>query len=220
MKARRLTVLISGTGSNLLALIDAVGQGRITAEIVHVISNNAQAGGLEHARRAGIPCSVLEHDRFANRSDFDCALNLLMAVRQPDLVILAGFMRILGAAVLQEFAGRIVNLHPSLLPRHPGRNTYQRAIEAGDTRHGASMHFVTAELDAGPVVSQVRILIRAGDSPETLASRLAPREHALIVATIELFTTHSVQCVDDSVWVDGRRLEQPLLLQDEKLLAP
>ena len=219
MSTRRITVLISGKGSNLLALIKAAEQGRIAAEIVHVISNNANAGGLEYARRAGIPCSVLEHGRYGSRHEFDRALTLLMAVRQPDLVVLAGFMRILGAAVLEGFAGRIINLHPSLLPRHPGRNTYQRAIEAGDTQHGASMHFVTAELDGGPVISQVRIPIEAGDSPDSLASRLAPKEHELIVATVELFIAQPVQCVDNAVWVGGRLLEQPLELQDGKPLA-
>lgn len=209
---RRLTVLISGNGSNLQALIDACHSGRLPVEIVHVISNRANAAGLERAARAGIPTSVLEHAGFRERDEFDQALAELIATHAPDLVVLAGFMRILGPAVLDRFKCRIVNLHPSLLPRYRGTDTCRRAIEAGDAEHGASMHFVTAELDGGPVISQVRIPIRQGDDAHSLMARLAPREHDLVVATIELFSRCSVQCADKAVTVDGQHQTSPLLL--------
>ena len=220
MSARRITVLISGRGSNLLALIEAVRQKRMPARIIHVISNKAGAPGLSHALRAGIPSSILEHDRFGKREEFDRSLALLMTAGQPDVVVLAGFMRILGPAVLTEFDGRMINLHPSLLPLYPGTATYQRAIDSGDREHGASIHFVTDELDGGPVISQVRIPIAAADDADSLAARLSPREHELLVATVELFSRNSVKCRSNAVWINGKRLDQPLeLLEDNRFEA-
>lgn len=215
----RITVLISGSGSNLQALIDACAAGRIPARIAHVISNVATAPGLQRARQAGIDCSVLEHGTFADRADFDRALALLIAAGQPQLVILAGFMRIIGPAVLEPFRGRTINLHPSLLPLHRGTNTYQRALDAGDRQHGASIHFVTGELDGGPVISQVVIPVLAGDDAASLAARLGPMEHRLVVATVELFATRRVECGDGDVFVDGERLACPLRLQADDRLA-
>ena len=194
------------------ALIDASAGGRLALHVAHVISNTADAFGLERARKAGIPTSVLEPQRFAGREAFDRALAELIASRSPDLVILAGFMRILGAAVLQRFSGRMINLHPSLLPLYRGTDTYARAIEAGDSEHGASMHFVTAELDGGPVISQVRIPVKDDDDPRSLAARLAPREHELVVATAELFARRSVECRNGRVFIDNELLRHPLLL--------
>ena len=210
---RKATVLISGTGSNLQALIDAIGRGDLDLEIIHVISNVAGAAGLQRASDAGIRSSVLEHGRFENREDFDAALALLMAAGEPDLVILAGFMRIIGDAVLRPFEGRMINLHPALLPKYRGVNTYQRALDAGDDIHGASIHFVTAELDGGPVVSQVEIPIVKGDTAESLAARLGPKEHELVVATVEFFTRHAVECRNGTITVDGETLDSPYLLQ-------
>jgi len=219
VSARTVTVLISGNGSNLQALIDACGQGRLNIEISHVISNDAHAYGLERARNAGIRCSVLEHGEFAGREEFDRALANLVAEKPPDLVILAGFMRILGPAVLNRFGGRMINLHPSLLPLYRGNDTYARALEAGDTEHGASMHFVTAELDGGPVISQVRIPVKTNDDPHSLAARLAPREHELVVATAELFSRCSVECRNNHVFINGKLLIQPLQLSANGELA-
>jgi len=219
VSARSATVLISGTGSNLQALIDARKRGRPGVDIVHVISNRADAPGLDRAAKAGIPSSVLEHKRFGQREDFDRALALLIHVHSPDLVILAGFMRILGPAVLEAFAGRMINLHPSLLPLYRGTDTYRRAIEAGDSEHGASIHFVTAELDGGPVIAQVRIPIRAGDDESSLQQRLGPREHDLVVATSELFSRNAVQCANGVVLIDGRPLATPLQLKDDGAFA-
>ena len=161
----KTTILISGTGSNLQALIDARCPVSPDFEINHVISNVADARGLERAENAGISTSVLEHGAFSSRDDFDRALALLIAARDPDLVVLAGFMRIIGPEALRPFQGRMINLHPSLLPLYRGTDTYRRAIEAGDPWHGASIHFVTEELDGGPVLSQVKIPIQPGFSP-------------------------------------------------------
>jgi phosphoribosylglycinamide formyltransferase-1 len=211
--ALNVTVLVSGSGSNLQALIDARQSGRLNIEIGHVISNVATARGLQRAEQAAIPTSVLEAGTFADREAFDQALALLVAAGSPDLVVLAGFMRIIGPAVLTPFQGRMINLHPSLLPLYRGTNTYQRALDAGDGQHGASIHFVTEELDGGPVIAQVVIPVRQGDDAAGLAARLAPMEHRLVVATVELFTTHRVESSDGQVYVDETMLERPLRLQ-------
>jgi phosphoribosylglycinamide formyltransferase-1 len=209
----RITVLISGSGSNLQALIDARDRGELNAELVHVISNRADAFGLQRAASAGIPCSVLPHQEFTSREDFDRALSQLIAAHQPDLVILAGFMRVLGAAAIEPFHGHMINLHPSLLPLYPGTRTYERAIAAGDRQHGASLHFVTGELDGGPLISQVRIAIEKTDTPDQLAGRLAPHEHDLIVATTRLFCQHVLRYSDGQVVYRDRALQRPLQLQ-------
>jgi phosphoribosylglycinamide formyltransferase-1 len=216
----RITVLISGSGSNLQALIDARDAGRLEIDIGHVICNVAEAPGLQRAERAGIPTSVLEHGVFADRAAFDHALAVLIAAGEPQLVVLAGFMRIIGPAVLEPFQGKMINLHPSLLPLYRGTDTYQRAIDAGDKQHGASIHFVTEELDGGPVISQVLIPIMQDDDAASLAARLAPMEHRLVVATVELLSGHCVECDDGSVLVDGNRRLEPLRLQaDGRLQA-
>ena len=214
----RISVLVSGSGSNLQALIDAISSGRISADIVHVISNVADAQGLDRARAAGIPTSVLPHGDFPSRDEFDRALSLLMAAHQPDLVVLAGFMRIIGETALQGFEGRMINLHPSLLPLYRGTQTYQRALDAGDRQHGASIHFVTAELDGGPVISQVLIPILEGDDATRLATRLGPEEHRLMVATVELLSSGRVECMEGMVNVDGQPAAAPLLLTEEGTL--
>ncbi|MGH8034221.1 MAG: phosphoribosylglycinamide formyltransferase [Lysobacterales bacterium] len=211
----QIAVLISGNGSNLQALIDARNSGRLQIEIVHVISNRGNAAGLERAARAGIPTSILEHSGFHDRADFDQTLAVLISIHTPELVILAGFMRILGRAFLDQCPCPVINLHPSLLPRHRGTGTYRRAIQAGDSEHGSSMHFVTAELDSGPVISQVRVPIKPGDDEKSLMRSLEPKEHGLVVATTELFCTHSVQCSCDAVIIDGKRLAKPLLLNTD-----
>jgi phosphoribosylglycinamide formyltransferase-1 len=216
----KITVLISGGGSNLQALIDARNSGRLEIDIAHVISNVPDAKGLERAAQAGIGSSVLPHKDFADREEFDRALAVLIASDKPDLVVLAGFMRIIGPSVLEPFSGRLINLHPSLLPLYRGTGTYRRAIDAGDSTHGASIHFVTEELDGGPVISQVIIPIQPGDTPEILAGRLSPREHDLVVATVELFSRHRVECTDGSVTIDGESCPAPLILQPDNQLHP
>lgn len=215
----RVCVLVSGSGSNLQALIDARDEERIDIDIVSVISNRADARGLERASRVSIPSSILEHQSFADRNEFDHALAELIGASDPDLVVLAGFMRIIGPGVLDPFRGRMINLHPSLLPLYRGTNTYQRALDAGDQEHGASIHFVTGELDGGPVISQVRIPVLAGDDKDSLAARLAPIEHRLVVSTVGFFSQHSVECKNAEVVVDARKLSRPLRLQADDSLS-
>ena len=216
----KTTVLISGTGSNLQALIDARDAGRLDIDINHVISNVADAKGLQRAANAGVRTNILEHGAFSSRNDFDRALALLIAAGDPDLVVLAGFMRIIGAEILEPFRGRMINLHPSLLPLYRGTGTYRRAIEAGDSKHGSSIHFVTEELDGGPVISQVVIPIEARDDPNSLAAKLAPMEHRLVVATVEFFAGHRVECSAGAIRVDGEKLSRPLQLQADGRIQP
>jgi phosphoribosylglycinamide formyltransferase-1 len=215
----RVTVLISGNGSNLQALIDACDRGRLGIEIVQVISNRADAMGLKRAERAGIPTLVIKHQDFPDRASFDTQLAAAILAMQPGLVVLAGFMRIIGPAVLNPFEGRMINLHPSLLPKFRGTNTYQRALDAGDAEHGASIHFVSEELDGGPVLSQLRIPVMNNDDRYTLAARLAPMEHRLLVSTVEFLTRHAVECRDDKIFVDGKPIARPLLLQSDDTLS-
>jgi phosphoribosylglycinamide formyltransferase-1 len=215
----RIAVLISGAGSNLKALIEARQSGRLNVEIAHVISNRADAGGLQHAREAGIACSVFDIHSTGTGEPLDRAIADCLDRVAPDLIVLAGYMRILGPDLVRQFRGKMINLHPSLLPRHPGLDTYRKALAAGDGEHGSSMHFVTAGLDDGPLVAQARIAVLPGDTPGSLAVRLGPVEHRLIVATVELFTRHVVEQGPEYAMVDGMPLMQPLLLQDDDTLA-
>lgn len=180
----RIAVLASGRGSNLKALIDAQRSGRLNAEVVVVASDKRRAGALHIAANAGIETVVLSPRDFDSRVAFDLALFARVAEFQPDLIVLAGYMRIVDPAALLAWPGRIINIHPSLLPKYPGLDTHQRAIEAGDTEHGASVHYVTAELDGGPVIAQTRLAIQSNDTPETLAARLLPLEHELLVSAV------------------------------------
>ena len=212
-------VLLSGTGSNLKTLIDAGAAGKLDLSISHVISNRAQAGGLDHARAAGIPYSVFDTRNTGKGPQQDLAVADCLHQVKPELVILAGYMRILGVGLVEQFAGKMINLHPSLLPLYPGLDTYRRVLAAGDIEHGASIHFVTDELDGGPLISQVRIPVLPNDSPDTLAARLGPMEHRLLIATVELFTHGRVKMSHCNVRLDGGILQRPLLLQSDDRLA-
>jgi phosphoribosylglycinamide formyltransferase-1 len=156
-RRRRLVILISGGGSNLQSFMDACAEGSLNAEIAAVISNKVSAKGLERAANAGIPNIVLDHTEFPSRGEFDAALGDIIDSFSPDLVILAGFMRILTPPFVNRFLGRLMNIHPSLLPKYPGLHTHQRAIDAGDKKAGATVHFVTAELDGGPAIVQAQV---------------------------------------------------------------
>lgn len=183
----RLVVLISGNGSNLQAIIDAIADGTLAAEIVCVISNQANAGGIGRALRAGIPTRVVSHQDFSDRQSFDQALARAIAEENPDLIILAGFMRVLGPEFVQRFAGRILNIHPSLLPRFKGTHTHRRAIQAGETEHGASVHVVTEDLDDGPIIDQIRVPVFPGDDEDALAARVLVQEHILYPRAIAAY---------------------------------
>ena len=168
----RLVVLISGRGRNLQAIVDATRSGRLRAEVALVLSNRNDAAGLDYARAAGIVTQVIRHQDHADRDAFDAQMLAVIEPLQPALVVLAGFMRILTPRFIRAFQGRLVNIHPSLLPLYPGLNTHARALQAGDAEHGASVHWVTEELDGGPVIAQGRVRIEAGDTPETLGQRV------------------------------------------------
>ncbi|MXY64621.1 MAG: phosphoribosylglycinamide formyltransferase [Gammaproteobacteria bacterium] len=179
-----LVVLISGRGSNLQAIMDAIGRGDLCARIAVVISNRADAPGLDRARRGGIPTCVIPHGDFPDRDGFDHALAESIQGYDPDLIILAGFMRILGAGFVRRFDGRILNIHPALLPKFRGTDTHRRALEAGETEHGATVHVVTEALDDGPIVMQARVPVLREDDVESLASRVLSVEHGLYPAAI------------------------------------
>ncbi|MBT8069799.1 MAG: phosphoribosylglycinamide formyltransferase [Xanthomonadales bacterium] len=209
----KAAVLISGTGSNLKALIDAIGRGQLNLDIVQVVSNRPEAAGLGHARAAAIPFSVIDHTDYPDRQAHDAAVADVLQRAGAELVVLAGYMRILGEEFANKFAGRMINLHPSLLPLYKGLDTYDRALDAGDTETGASIHFVTAGLDSGPVITQIRIPILQGDDAATLKARLGPLEHELLVATVRLFCERKIHCTDSVVSFDGKEIEQPLQLK-------
>lgn len=187
MKKIRTVVLISGSGSNLQALIDACSHPDYPAEIVAVISNRPDVFGLTRAQQHKIPTAVLDHRPFASREVFDTELQRLIDRYAPDLVVLAGFMRILTPTFVSHYLGRMLNIHPSLLPLYPGLHTHRRALEAGDREHGATVHFVTPELDGGPPVVQASVPIEVGDTEETLAARVLTREHMIYPLAVRWF---------------------------------
>lgn len=197
----RIVVLISGSGSNLQAFIDTLPADQ--AEIAAVISNRADAFGLERAARAGIPSAVLDHRNYSDRASYDQALAALIDTYTPDLVILAGFMRILSAGFVQHYEGRLLNIHPSLLPKYTGLHTHQRALAAGDTEHGATVHFVTEELDGGPAVLQSHVPVLADDSPDTLAERVRATEHRLYPLAAMLYASGRLRLKDGQACLDG-----------------
>lgn len=210
----RAAVLISGGGTNLQAFIDATSSGELNLELVVVVSSNPDAYGLQRARRARIPPEVVAAADHAGREAYDAALASALDSYQPDLLILAGFMRILTPSFVARRRGRILNIHPSLLPKYPGLDTHRRALEAGDTWHGCTVHFVTEELDAGPPILQGRVPVLPGDTPETLAARVLRVEHAIYPEAAALVAAGRVTLPDDHVHLDGRRLTEPLQHRD------
>lgn len=187
-----IVVLVSGSGSNLQAIIDAANDD-LPVEIRAVISNRADAYGLERAKQAGIKTVVIDHTRYDGRAAFDAELQRIIDQYQPELVVLAGFMRILTDEFVNHYAGRMINIHPSLLPRYKGTNTHARAIEAGDTEAGCSVHLVTAELDSGPVLLQARVPILEGDTAESLAARVLEQEHRIYPEAIRQFALKHIK---------------------------
>jgi phosphoribosylglycinamide formyltransferase 1 len=184
MKRARVGVLISGGGSNMRALVEASQAADYPAEIVCVVSNKADAGGLKIAADFGIATHVVNHKDFATREAFDAALNDYLQTQRLDLIACAGFMRIMTPVLIAPWAGRMINIHPSLLPKYKGLHTHQRAIDAGDAEAGCTVHYVTAELDNGPIVAQARVPILSGDTAEVLAARVLVEEHKLYAAAL------------------------------------
>lgn len=210
----RLVVLISGRGSNLQAILDQAASGELPVEVAAVISNRPGVHGLERARQAGVPALELDHKPFADRPAFEAALVELIDGYQPGLVALAGFMRVLTPGFTEHYRGRMFNIHPSLLPKFRGLHTHERALAAGETEHGASIHFVTAELDGGPVIVQARVPVRPGDDPDTLAARVLEREHRLYPLAIRWFAEGRLRLDGERVWFDSQPLAVPLRLED------
>jgi phosphoribosylglycinamide formyltransferase-1 len=199
-----VVVLLSGTGSNLQALIDSTHAGDNPARISAVVSNRADAYGLERARNAGIPTQALEHSGFEGREAFDAALIKLIDQYQPHLVVLAGFMRILSAGFVRHYQGRLLNIHPSLLPKYKGLHTHRRALEAADAEHGCSVHFVTEELDGGPLVVQAVIPVQLGDTPQTLAQRVHTQEHQIYPLAVRWFAEGRLSLSEHGAVLDGQ----------------
>tara|TARA_R110002072_G_scaffold278758_1_gene440629 strand:- start:29782 stop:30441 length:660 start_codon:yes stop_codon:yes gene_type:complete len=200
----RVVVLISGNGSNLQALIDHQTEGRY--RIVGVVSNRPDAFGLQRATTAGIATEVLDHKEFASREAFDARLIEQIDQFAPDLLVLAGFMRILSSGFVQHYEGRLLNIHPSLLPKYKGTDTHQRVLAAGDTEHGVSVHFVTEELDGGPVVRQAVINVSTDDNVETLRSRIAVEEHRIYPQVVAWFANGRLSIKNKAVYLDESAL--------------
>lgn len=205
-----LAVLISGNGSNLQAIIDGCADGQIDATINCVISNVADAYGLQRARQAGIPTHALAHGDYPDRSLYETELARLLDGYGVELIVLAGFMRILGATFINKYSHRIINLHPSLLPRHKGLDTHARVLKAGDDVHGASVHFVTADLDSGPVITQASMPVEANDTVQTLQYKIHGLEHKILPRVVGWFAQHRVELVKGRVLLDGNVIEQPV----------
>jgi phosphoribosylglycinamide formyltransferase-1 len=206
-------VLISGSGSNLQALIDSAAEGLLPIRIAAVIANEEDAFGLERARRAGIEAWVLSHRDFPDRETFDAALLTLVDSFQPGLVVLAGFMRILTPGFVTHYRGRLLNIHPSLLPKYRGLHTHERALAAGEREHGATVHFVTAELDGGPAVLQARVAVANEDDSASLAARVLTQEHRIYPQVVRWFAQGRLMLGDDDLpRLDGQPLIQPLRL--------
>jgi len=205
--------LISGGGSNLQAIIDAVNNGLIDGRIAAVISNEPDAFGLTRATNAGIHAEVLDHRQFPDRETFDRKLITRIRSFDPDLVVLAGFMRILTHLVVDPLSDRLLNIHPSLLPKYRGLHTHRRALEAGDSQHGCSVHFATMELDGGPVILQATVPVHPDDDPGSLAARVLKKEHVIYPLVVRWFCQGRLELREGKVHFDGNRLDTPLQLE-------
>ena len=204
-----IVVLISGSGSNLQAIIDCVAAGRLKARIAGVLSNKADAYGLARAQHAGIATAVVAHTDYTDRESFDAAMMEQIDGWQPDVVVLAGFMRILTPAFVQHYEGRLLNIHPSLLPRHKGMHTHRRALEAGDSEHGCSVHFVTAELDGGPVVAQAVVPVLPHDNETLLNERVHKSEHQIYPEVLIWLASGRLVYREGQPWLDGNKMTTP-----------
>lgn len=217
-----VVALISGRGSNLQSILDAAAKGNLAAaEIRAVISNCPHVHGLERARRAGVPAITLNHKDFTNRTDFETALTTCIDEFSPHLLVLAGFMRILQPAFVTHYQGKMLNIHPSLLPKYRGLHTHERVLAAGEPEHGASVHFVTPDLDAGPVIVQARVPVFPNDDPISLADRVLAQEHRIYPLAVRWFAEKRITLVGDRVVFDGQPLSNPKLIdmyEDDKAL--
>ncbi|PWW09432.1 phosphoribosylglycinamide formyltransferase [Mangrovibacter plantisponsor] len=203
---KKIVVLISGNGSNLQAIIDACNQNKINGTLSAVFSNKTSAYGLTRASEAGIPAFSLDPKSFESREAFDNALMAQIDAYQPDVVVLAGYMRILSPAFVSHYLGKMVNIHPSLLPKYPGLHTHRQVLENGDKEHGTSVHFVTEQLDGGPVILQAKVPVFDGDDEEIIAARVQVQEHAIYPLVINWFLSERLVMHSNHAWLDGQRL--------------
>ncbi|RUO28780.1 phosphoribosylglycinamide formyltransferase [Aliidiomarina sedimenti] len=206
VRRKRIVILISGSGSNMVNLAEHCKNGSINADVIAVISNRADAAGLAKAEALGLLAESLPHKDFATREAYDERLTELVAGYQPDLVILAGFMRILSPVFVNAFNGRLLNIHPSLLPKYKGIHTHQRALEAGDKEHGVSVHFVTQELDGGPVILQAKVPVFEGDEIDDLQARVHEQEYRIYPLVARWFCAERLQLTAEGVMLDGQLL--------------
>lgn len=196
---KRIVILISGRGSNMVSILDAVASGTLPVQVAAVFSNRVDAAGLDIARSRGVPAEALDHRNYADRAAFDAAMVQVIDACAPDLVVLAGFMRILSDAFVEHYAGRLINIHPSLLPSFPGLRTHRQALEAGVRIHGCSVHFVTPQLDHGPIIVQAAVPVLEDDDEAALAARVLTQEHAIYPAAIRWFVEGRLMLVDGKV---------------------
>jgi phosphoribosylglycinamide formyltransferase-1 len=214
-----VVVLISGGGTNLQAIIDAA-QGSMPVDIAAVISNRPGVKGLERAAKAGIAAQVLDHRDFTERGAFDHELMMLIDQYHPGLVVLAGYMRILTADFVHHYSGRILNIHPSLLPKYPGLHTHQRVLDSDDTLHGATIHFVTEQLDGGPPIVQAQVRVEPGDNVETLSARVLEKEHQIYSLAIGWFAEKRLRLDENGdVILDKKRLKHPVVFMPQDPIA-
>lgn len=217
-EALPVCVLISGSGTNLQAIIDAAARGDIPARIDSVVSDQPGAFGLQRAESAGIRTEVLTAAGYDGREAYDEALGELLARLEPRLIVLAGFMRILTGPLVKAWEGRMLNVHPSLLPDYRGLHTHRRVLEAGETFHGTSVHFVTEELDGGPVIAQARLRIGPTDTPDSLNARVQALEHRMYPAVVGWFAQGRLRMNGDRVELDGRLLDGPVVREEAEWL--
>ena len=210
-----VAVVISGRGSNMEAIVRASQDPRSLFKVVRVIADRDSAGGLARAAALGIDTTVVPVKQFPDRESFDAALSAELQASGAGIVALAGFMRILSAGFVQRFEGRLLNIHPSLLPKYKGLDTHARALAAKDSHHGASVHYVTAELDGGPVIMQGRLRIRGGDTADSVSARVHALEHIIYPHVCSLIAAGRVECRAGGVWFDGRPLTSPLVEEND-----
>lgn len=217
--ALRIAILASGAGTNLQALIDAIASGALDADIVGVFSDRPKSLALQRARDAGLPATALSPKSFDSRAAFDAAFFAAVDEAQADLIVCAGYMRLIAAAEVEARPGRMINLHPSLLPAFKGLHTHQQALDAGVAEHGASVHVVTADLDGGPVIAQARVPVRPGDDADILAARVREVEHPLLVEVVRLIGEGQLSLRDGRIHLNGASLYAPLQLGANRQLA-
>lgn len=210
-KSCNTAILISGSGTNLQSFIDDVASGELELSLSIVFTNRANAYGLTRARDAGIATACIEHCDYADRQSFDRAVAQMLDKAEPELLLLAGYMRILSPWFVNHYAGRILNIHPALLPAFPGLDTHQRVLDADDTWHGSTVHFVTDELDAGPRILQGRLTVDADESANELATRVQAIEHQIYPQAANWFANGRLAYHDGAAWLDGKRLDKPVI---------